>query len=663
MAKGEDDQKSSWSSWFKPGDSRSAEEPHRQTEDHDLKRPATSNIEHAPKTSHDQVDESRSLPGLSPLIAFKHLVDDSFAAISNFSHNIAEPRRDAREYQVASQHIKDTASDVAYERWTGIAGLCPSMDEWERHAQWQMQNLPRINFMHRPETIEAVQLLLNESTRRNSHIELSKLGALFTDPECNTGHIVEQASPWPIHYAMSAYDRHNTVPSPAHWLSIDWFKHSPYSPVNLEADPALGKYDTKWRHAFEDLLEAALDKPMTSQERFGYRSNLSGRLSTWRGPGLDWMLSLLCRGILPPTLAQSSDYAKLHMEIGTPALQDVEEGSNSVNEARLEVPDNELDFYEYINQANHSNWNQNKLREADVQGRDSVGRCPDNLGRAIGDTARQEAARAFADEENGLTDGQARSLEVEKGVTDDPLDSFDFESFLAGDGDSGFPKGKEGSMSALEARLNARLDRLEEELTERLDYSEGAMVDYFERKLDVLRRSSAGAQQKTLSNCHEPAEGNPSFESESEGASSGQSSDNRALQDYQMQLMLLEQQNKKRLLMARQELESMNADMPSPDSNEKSGSQILEKGNSQPAILPTSGQTDSIRPQVLSTLTTTRTTRLPDGSVKTEVVLKRRFSDGHEETQESTQMSFDQPTTSTAGDSGPSENKKGWFWS
>jgi hypothetical protein len=70
--------------------------------------------------------------------------------------------------------------------------------------------------------------------------------------------------------------------------------------------------------------------------------------------------------------------------------------------------------------------------------------------------------------------------------------------------------------------------------------------------------------------------------------------------------------------------------------------------------------TDSNRPQVLSTLTTTQTTRLPDGSVKTTVVLKRRFADGGEETQESTQTSFDEPT---AVGKEPSKEKKSWFWS
>jgi hypothetical protein len=40
---------------------------------------------------------------------------------------------------------------------------------------------------------------------------------------------------------------------------------------------------------------------------------------------------------------------------------------------------------------------------------------------------------------------------------------------------------------------------------------------------------------------------------------------NHALQDYQMQLMLLEQQNKKRLLMARQEQDSMSFSSSRPD--------------------------------------------------------------------------------------------------
>lgn len=72
----------------------------------------------------------------------------------------------------------------------------------------------------------------------------------------------------------------------------------------------------------------------------------------------------------------------------------------------------------------------------------------------------------------------------------------------------------------------------------------------------------------------------------------------------------------------------------------------------------------SDRPQVLSTLTTTQTTRLPDGSVKTTVVLKRRFADGGEETQESTQTSFEEPAAAGgAVRQEPSKERKSWFWS
>lgn len=74
----------------------------------------------------------------------------------------------------------------------------------------------------------------------------------------------------------------------------------------------LFQYDTKWRNAFENLLEASLDKPMTSGDKTGFRPFAPNTtISTWRGPGLDWMLSLQCRGILPPQLP--SMYAQIRL--------------------------------------------------------------------------------------------------------------------------------------------------------------------------------------------------------------------------------------------------------------------------------------------------------------------------------------------------------------
>ena len=64
-----------------------------------------------------------------------------------------------------------------------------------------------------------------------------------------------------------------------------------------------------------------------------------------------------------------------------------------------------------------------------------------------------------------------------------------------------------------------------------------------------------------------PGMGMPGQAANAAAAAAGQggTNGNHALQDYQMQLMLLEQQNKKRLLMARQEQDSMaNPGMPGP---------------------------------------------------------------------------------------------------
>ena len=82
------------------------------------------------------------------------------------------------------------------------------------------------------------------------------------------------------------------------------------------------------------------------------------------------------------------------------------------------------------------------------------------------------------------------------------------------------------------------------------------------------------------------------------------------------------------------------------------------------------------RPSILSTLTTTETTTLPDGSVQTKTVLKRRFSDGREESSESQRTDHAPPSLQGLGrftqarqDHGRAKEeerkiqpRKGWFW-
>ncbi|MCJ1459814.1 hypothetical protein MMC28_010193 [Mycoblastus sanguinarius] len=90
-------------------------------------------------------------------------------------------------------------------------------------------------------------------------------------------------------------------------------------------------------------------------------------------------------------------------------------------------------------------------------------------------------------------------------------------------------------------------------------------------------------------------------------------------------------------------------------------------------------ETDGAKPSILSTLTTTERTTLLDGSVHTKVVLKKRFSDGREESTETVhtqnalpkQLNQPKPKMIDSLDKGKNDNgaetdgrkKKGWFWS
>ena len=82
---------------------------------------------------------------------------------------------------------------------------------------------------------------------------------------------------------------------------------------------------------------------------------------------------------------------------------------------------------------------------------------------------------------------------------------------------------------------------------------------------------------------------------------------------------------------------------------------------------------DNSRPSILSTLTTTEKTTLGDGTTHTKVVLKKRFSDGREESTETvhTQNPVPQkmkqlpPEIHKESEASESQNRerKGWFWS
>jgi hypothetical protein len=225
---------------------------------------------------------------------------------------------------------------------------------------------------------------------------------------------------------------------------------------------------------------------------------------------------------------------------------------------------------------------------------DASAQCPDVLGRAVGDAARQEAARTFTDEENEL-------VEEERFIERQQLQQ-----------EKTSPTGSD-EYAALGGRASSETDstRAVERLVER--------CETLQRDQDSVKGEHRFYIEQLAEQLH-------------------------ALQDEHDELAM-------ELTDALERLEHK--------------SRMLEQKDRQSAVAhpqkSAAAQADANRPQVLSTLTTTETTRLPDGSVKTTVVLKRRFAGGFEETQESTQTSFEEPIAPTSGGQEPS--KKGWFWS
>ena len=105
---------------------------------------------------------------------------------------------------------------------------------------------------------------------------------------------------------------------------------------------------------------------------------------------------------------------------------------------------------------------------------------------------------------------------------------------------------------------------------------------------------------------------------------------------------------------------------------------IWAAARSIPHLQPDSVPSDTKKPNILSTLTTTERTTLQDGSVHTKVVLKKRFTDGREESTETVHYQNAVHQTQDAasksvkdrgvGENGKDEGKKenrssGWFWS
>ncbi|KAI6827738.1 hypothetical protein KC332_g10037 [Hortaea werneckii] len=502
-------------------------------------------------------------------VSFKHFVDNSLGSLADsfksLPSNIQELRANVQKEEGPPNEpwwVKD------WRRWTG-RGDTPE-------DYWLLSNCPRPS--SNPDAWQAATLLLRQAHEKNRDVEPSKiidlyrdyvsLGELENDPFERLGDM-EPSWGWG-HLDLSRSPPSTLVARGSainwRWLGVDWFKRSMYSPFNLETHHLLKNSGHNWRAAFEDLLCASLDKPMNSNEQYGIRRGIRPYgvpQSTSNGPALDWMLSLQCRGILPPQL---------------PTLY----GSVLDGVQRKQVA-----------AFGHQGYSDYTTVSSDSP-----------IGR---DMAKLAGEIATPGPEAQLQEPQQPQAEL--------------DLYLPPHNASPHESSKEEARSAW--------------------FREQQRCDAEDDLWDSLHRRDVDAAAQCMS-------------------------------DWRLQ-----QQRRIGELFGFLEVEDMQEFMPTLSkalqkigmTGEEDGAERLQQEAEALGLRATETQHRAAtekKVDVLSSLTTTQTTRMPDGTVTTKVVLKQRFADGREETEEKLHTYHDPSQLQQAEEvQRPEqvEKKKGWFWS
>jgi hypothetical protein len=649
----------SWNGWLRPNDeARAAREEKLQALHQQAQREA---MEHLDSTI-------RSEPNKDPFIAFKQFIDRRIDDIISIPQVMAANLRVSQAYH--EQH-KEWDSKM-YAKWTGRPG-CEADDAREIARR-------RLNGIGPKEAEEAARILLQESMQRNEHIPREKVDRLYHDDasiESMRG-TLEHEGP-SLSSTASGFARNPPEPR---WLSVDWFKQSVYSPIALEMDNKLGLYDTKWRHAFEDLLEASIDKPILSMERSGVRVSPQGKIqSTWRGPGLDWMLSLHCRGFLPTrvpyaNVARTSasmkamyddfygargEYRALVRELQTPVCDVGYEKILPRGEVAGQLETRCL-FLDERNARERSRLERNGDPVCSIPLRDYKAQYP-LLEEQV---ARMRPARSKDEEDMWRRDyeNQLRMLEAQNAARlrhareeqdsmthpESELDMYEHVDSQA----SGKCPADIGRAIAEAARQERQKVQAEEpsKCPDELGHEvgEAAKDAGLTELLSLLGLVPTSVGACTRNDFNGKVDGDEDLFDEEDEEDADEDDDEfaedlpgelrsqaRLTHEYQSEL----QRRTRSAIEAREKKEA---------------------------------ELETERPRVLSSLTTTQTTRAADGTVTTRVVLKRRFADGSEESNESVQTRHEgqEPERGVQAKSSLVEAKeaeekakknKGWFWS
>ena len=566
-------------------------------------------------------NDASSSPLKGPFERFKSFVDSNFSALSegfkNFPSNVSE-------LKAKMQQERDARREEEREIWRKWTGSEDSPD----HIRMQVD---RLSGNDREAVREATYMLLRESYERNKHVPAQKILDLYRDNEWSFGGLDQFANPM-LSFGGACYYKPETVdnlPSTARWgwpaprpqwLSVDWFKRSPYSPMSLELHPELCCAGTKWRAAFEDLLSASLDNPLQSQEKVGERIPFGKPQSTYYGPGLEWMLSLQCRGILPPQLPSLYKPVSLFDgfdEVKRPRkaqfMHDIEEILSSKSAPMYPLV--KRDFNLLMDEIAIQSGPEFEARVKPV---------------AVAPWRVPSTEQELYDSMPPFDAPEGRQVPLMTGNIYEDMSEAEYALWEAIRNND-----TETAADCLSAYYNVHgnVEDLLSEPLEDLDNSRGVrrQMDWFPILGNALRRSSVP-------------------EDEYWGLVDDNGQMERSVKidkrEFLAQLEELEKKNNEQLKQAR----------------EAEKEYLKHKSRRD--------QTDEVkRPDILSQLTTTHTTRLPDGTVTTKVVLRQKFADGREEEHESVHTTHEQERTSEDRGSKDSneqmkgKKKSGWFWS
>lgn len=619
-------------------DFRNSPSTKRQSvEDHDRQPPRSDGI---------------STPGFA---AFKHFIDDSVSTIS--SHFIKLPSNIAsiRSNMEHSHHLaREIERDIS-ARWMGSSD---SPEDIQKHVS-------QLSVQEQEDCAEKARSALEEAAI--SALPLQRIVALYKDPESGMGLLDSLATPLLALGGTWMYlpETGDTLPTASNWslmgdasprwLSVDWFKRDPYSPIRLEAHPDLSKDGSKWRDAFEDLMHAALDKPMSPVR--------DGR---WQSVcGLDWMLSLQFRGVLPPLLPRF--YADVH--------------------ARHQLQHNSI--FDVIRGCK-SSWRGIERPWADSLTQDFA-----ELRDAVAVSETVEALRNMASPCTELDMYERNfsnpALEAYRKQLDE-LELLNRPRLLAARRELSGEGEKESHATSREnvgQHSPAKSDWKKLAELEQSDdnVSSTAEAVWDEHKAEVVRLmgglvalgrgASGGGNGEEDESGRDDLDDDDEAEEEDDYCPIANSYRRRALQAYERSLVVDEAKRRelyrrltnvldedaewtKFALMETDDLEA------AVETLEEEHENLRRMVNGAKAEKSKKEVEKMKKPDILSALTTTQTTRLPDGTVTTKVVLKKRFGDGREEVSESvhTYHEGDYADRRVMGteESEEKNSGKGWFW-